>query len=368
MVRLCILLGSVGLGGAQPATAALAEDLATAGFDLRFLCLGEPTFWPWPARPVSLGTRLANGLLPLREALLEFQPALVLSSLGIASLAIELARATMRPRFAHAAWVHGYPAQEYAQFESVAKQAITAACWRAIWRADRIVAVSNPLAAHLRESNPAAANRIHCVPNGPVRKASIASPINPRNATARPKHLLFAGRFAPDKAPLDAITAVAQLSPETVARLDFYGSGPLEAAMHAEIAARGLADRVAIHPPTSDLTSRMAAADALVLPSPIEPFGNIVIEAFSQGLPCIVRRGSGGPESLVPAGAQVMIADGMTVQDLAEAIRRTLASPVEPSILQAQAQRFTRDVHSAAMAELLHELAEQGLSPEACKV
>lgn len=360
MVRLCILLGSVGLGGAQPATAALAEDLASAGFDLRFFCFGQPDKAAFAAtmQPRMLGTRFATGLLPTRAALADFRPQVVLSSLGIASLAVELARATLSHRFAHAAWVHGYPEQEAGQFSHPLRKAAIHLSWRAIARADRILAVSDPLAAHLRTFFPGLDMRIRAIPNGPVHSADFGGNVSPIRSTDAPKRLIFAGRFAVDKAPLDAIAAMALLPSEMNVRLDFYGEGPLEGAMRAAIQTARLDQRIAIHPPTRDLPAMIAQSDALVLPSPLEPFGNVVIEAYAQGVPVIVRRGSGGPESLVPDGARQSVTADHTIADLAATIQRTLVHPPSPEQLLAQAQLFSRERHSAAMANALQDLAK----------
>jgi glycosyltransferase involved in cell wall biosynthesis len=75
----------------------------------------------------------------------------------------------------------------------------------------------------------------------------------------------------------------------------------------------------------------MASADLLVCPSLHEPLGNVVIEAWSAGLP-VVATASDGPAGLITNGETGILVplpgtDGGGPRALADAIERLCADP-----------------------------------------
>jgi glycosyltransferase involved in cell wall biosynthesis len=72
----------------------------------------------------------------------------------------------------------------------------------------------------------------------------------------------------------------------------------------------------------SALSAYYHAADALVLPSPFEPWGLVVNEALHHGLPCLVSRGVGCGDDLVEAGVTGEAFEARSAHALAEALGR----------------------------------------------
>lgn len=106
------------------------------------------------------------------------------------------------------------------------------------------------------------------------------------------------------KRPDVAIRATAQLARRLPVDLVLIGDGPLKDDL-AQLAVRlGVADHVrfvgALEP--ADVASCLRAADALVLPSEIEAFGLVLIEAMACGLPVV------GPDT---PGARVVVREGL---------------------------------------------------------
>ena len=64
----------------------------------------------------------------------------------------------------------------------------------------------------------------------------------------------------------------------------------------------GIADRVSFLGWREDVPELLANADFLVCPSLHEPLGNVVIEAWSAGLP-VVATASDGPAGLIETGS-----------------------------------------------------------------
>ncbi|MGF1613864.1 MAG: glycosyltransferase [Gammaproteobacteria bacterium] len=80
--------------------------------------------------------------------------------------------------------------------------------------------------------------------------------------------------------------------------------------MQAEAEAQNVASHIQWFPRLSDedLKTRYAAADVFVCPSPYEPFGLVLVEAFASGTP-VVATSHGGPREIVTAGVDGYLAE-----------------------------------------------------------
>ena len=165
------------------------------------------------------------------------------------------------------------------------------------------------------------AERAHFVPNfvhgaaaAPVARASLDT------ADGIPV-LLAAGRLHRNKAFDVLIHALAEL-PDAV--LWLAGEGAERPALEALATATGTAARVRFLGWREDMAGLLAAADALVCPSRIEPLGNVVIEAWAQSRP-VVAAAAAGPRWLIEPGRTGLLAAVDDAVALAAAIRELLA-------------------------------------------
>lgn len=97
------------------------------------------------------------------------------------------------------------------------------------------------------------------------------------------------GRFSPQKNQvflLRAFASVAKRCPDS--KLLLVGVGPLEADIHAESERLGLTDRVIFLKNRSDTERLYAAMDAFAFPSLYEGLGIVLVEAQTNGLPCVI--------------------------------------------------------------------------------
>ena len=121
----------------------------------------------------------------------------------------------------------------------------------------------------------------------PLARAFLDTPPVPRSG--RLQQVLFAGRLAPEK-NIPAIIEAARTLPQV--RFVLAGDGPLrgqldEAARdHANLVLTGWLDRTA-------LCDEMDAADLLILPSHMETFGTVALEAMARGRPALVAEAAG---------------------------------------------------------------------------
>jgi glycosyltransferase involved in cell wall biosynthesis len=154
-------------------------------------------------------------------------------------------------------------------------------------------------------------------------------------------HALFVGVFERYKAVdvlLDAWRDVIEELP--TARLSMVGSGSLEAALRARIAAEGLGASVQLIAPVKrpELRALVDQATCLVLPSRSEGLGRIILEAMGRGRPVVASR-VGGIVELVDDGRTGRLVEPQDAPALARAIVELLGDPELTSRMGEEARR-----------------------------
>ena len=159
------------------------------------------------------------------------------------------------------------------------------------------------------------------VPDAPAVAGSIAR-------GERAPLALALGRLHPNKGfdlLLEALAATREVT------LWIAGDGPLRPRLERVATRLGIIGRVRFLGWREDVARLLATADLLVCPSLYEPLGNVVIEAWSAGLP-VVATASDGPAGLIQDGESGILvplpgARGGGPQALAQAIERVCADP-----------------------------------------
>ena len=172
--------------------------------------------------------------------------------------------------------------------------------------ADRVIAVSTPLK-----------NEVMWMYNVPDWKVSVAHNgvnvhnydgwVDPGQVKAGygigplDPMVLFSGRLVCQKGPdllVDAIPCVLKLHPQ--AKFVFAGDGEMRVALERRAQALGVAHatRFIGFQQNGTLASLYKACDAVCVPSRNEPFGIVVLEAWSAGKPVVSTR-NGGPDEIV---------------------------------------------------------------------
>ena len=122
------------------------------------------------------------------------------------------------------------------------------------------------------------------------------------------------------------IRAFAQaFAAESRARLVIAGEGPERSALERLVRQCGLVDRVDFLGILNrqELLEELARASIFALASHAEPFGVVVIEALSAGLPVVATR-SGGPDDILTPDIGWLVAPG-DVQELSAALAEACA-------------------------------------------
>ncbi len=128
---------------------------------------------------------------------------------------------------------------------------------------------------------------------------------------------------------------------------------------YRELARRlGAEDRIAMLGPRDDVDRLMRGADALVLPSLFEPFGNVAIEAMACGAPALVSGYCGAAEIMPAALRQFVVADPLDRSDFAAKLTALIeqASALRETA-RAAAEAYTWERHGRELLALIEDAA-----------
>ena len=171
--------------------------------------------------------------------------------------------------------------------------------------------------------------------------------------------LLFVGKLAPWKRPLDIVEALAKLQP-AFPRLGaaWVGDGELRPRLEAEIREQGVSHAHLLgFRNQTELPGLYAASDILVLPSSVDNMPLVTNEAMASGLPVVVsnRTGVWGPGSLVRDGETGFVYPAGDGKALAAALRKLLE---DPRLRQAMGRRAGQVIQEFAPERCVEGILE----------
>ncbi len=190
-------------------------------------------------------------------------------------------------------------------------------------RADSVAGVSEEMCELARAGGASAAQRVGTL----LPRDFIDAPIAARDGGLR--RVLFLGRLAAEKRVGTLIEAAERL-PELSFRI--AGEGPMRRAVEAAAARLPNLDYLGWIS-RGDVRGLLDDSDLLVLPSQVEAFGTVALEAMARGVSTLVSPGSGIRDWRDLGRALFTIGDGEAVSD---AIARVRA--VDPGIRRRKAE------------------------------
>ena len=195
-------------------------------------------------------------------------------------------------------------------------------------RADHVIALSTGVAEALSVLIPETRVRISVVHNAgydqQVEKLALEEPSLP---TPKGPWFLGCGRLTTQKDFSTLLRAFARIQRENEGELWILGEGELRGKLEREITALGLDASVRLPGFVKNPFAYMARANAFVLSSQWEGFGNVVTEAMACGTPVISTDCPHGPREILEDGkwgTLVPVANGAA---LADAMRGALSNP-----------------------------------------
>lgn len=155
-----------------------------------------------------------------------------------------------------------------------------------------------------------------------------------RAAPRNPATILTVGRAVPKKGLDDLLRALALLPRDVAWRLVHVGGGALRQKLRRQAETLGIADRItwAGAQPQQEVLAQYRQADLFVLASRIADDGdrdglpNVLMEAQSQGLPCIATKVSAIPELIEHDVTGLLVPPG-DPSALAKALAALIADP-----------------------------------------
>jgi len=202
-------------------------------------------------------------------------------------------------------------------------------------RADRVTACSHFTLADARSRFGLDPRKASVIFNGvdpdEIEPESVQVPFE--------RYVLALGRVVRKKGfdlLIDAFAQVAPAYPE--AGLVIGGVGAQRDALLRQAQSLGLGSRVHLtgRLNRAQVASVMRGAELFVMPSRVEPFGIVALEAWRAGVPAVVTS-RGGAGEFVLSRQRGLVVDPERTDDLAEAIRSLLADPALRLRLQHEA-------------------------------
>ena len=174
--------------------------------------------------------------------------------------------------------------------------------------ADRVIAVSNAVAANLKRRG-IHARKIAVVPNGPLETPRRASAPLPLPLALQHPAVLTVGGLYERKGIADLIAAF-EIAAATVPEAHLYivGDGPAREVFRAQAEGSSVAGRIHFEGFQRDPRPYMLASDVFVLASHREPFGLVIPEARACGCAIIASNVDGIPETVDGGTRGILVA------------------------------------------------------------
>jgi glycosyltransferase involved in cell wall biosynthesis len=219
-------------------------------------------------------------------------------------------------------------------------------------RAAAVVAVSSYLARELSRRLPELAGRVEVINSG-VDLGRFAA----RDSGSARRRLgwdgpgpafLFVGHLDERKNVVRLVEAFERLG---AGRLALVGEGPLRPRLEGRPGVR-VVGRV----PHEEVAEWMAAADVVCLPSLVEPFGQVLLEAMASERSVVATR-VGGPPEFVPPEAGVLV-DPASVESIEAGLRRAAELPRPNPAARAAAAGHDLRLQAGRVEALLEAAAD----------
>jgi glycosyltransferase involved in cell wall biosynthesis len=350
-VRLALLMQDFAGGGAERVMLNLADGLAGRGHEVEIVAFR--TEGPFlsrvpPGVPVlSLGSgRVSRSLPGLVRYFRRRRPDVVLSTLVhinvAAVIARRLARVSTRLVLRQSSRIRENARADQPPLIRLAYLLLP----EAYRRADHVIAISDGLAAEVKQVAKLPGNRVSAIHNPVLRSDDVtrARSVEPAphpwlEDTGVPV-ILAVGRLVPEKDHRTLFQAFAQLRAERPARLVILGEGPLRYDLETLARNLGIANDVLL-PGFTEPFVWMKHASLVAHTALWEGFGNVIVEALACGAPVVATDCPSGPREILDGGRYGRLVPVADVNAIAGALSATIDDPPPKEHLRRRARKFT---------------------------
>ena len=188
---------------------------------------------------------------------------------------------------------------------------------RSVRHADCVVALTQGDAADWYSLNP----RVHVIPN------VVHLNDSGEYSTVSNKSVIFVGRFSHQK-DIDSLVKIWQFvnSRHPDWQLHMFG-GFGDEQQRVQVLIDKLSINIAVHDPTRDIFSRYKESSILVLTSRFEPFGLVLPEAMSCGLPVVAFDCPYGPAEIIIDGKDGFLIRNRNIEEFASKVCLLIENP-----------------------------------------
>jgi len=232
---------------------------------------------------------------------------------------------------------------------------------------DHAVAVSDGIADELVQYAGLPAAKVSTISNAVIGddfESRAAEPVDhPWLANKDRPVFVTAGRLVEMKDQRTLLRAFALHVRNHPARLMILGTGPMLDELRGIASGLGIADDVAFAGFVQNPLPYMRAADAFVLSSRSEGFGNVLVEAMGCGTPIVSTDCPYGPGDILARGRYGLLVPPQDPEALAAGFTRVLAESGRwpAALLRTRANEFTYEACAAAYWGLFRRLVQPGL-------
>jgi glycosyltransferase involved in cell wall biosynthesis len=369
--RITLLAYTLEGGGVQRTMAVLANEFAGKGYNVDLLAVTDDGLRPphlSPAvrteilvpRPPLRGLTLVTACIRLAAYLRRARPDALLSADIVVNI-VACAASILSGKRARLALTE--VATITPSYLRLPENRMVGFWWRLAKifypRADRVVAVSKGLAAHLEREIPALKGKVTAIYN-PAYPSYIDDAANkpaphPWLERKDVPVCVAVGRFVAVKGFDNLLRGFGDLRRRRKCRLIIVGDGPLRPSLEALARELGIADDVAMPGFDANPYAFLARADVFAMTSRNEGLGNVLIEALACGCPCVATDCPDGPAEILEQGRVGILVPVDDPKALADALEKTLASPPSRELLKARADDFRPGPIGACYLDILFD-------------
>ena len=241
------------------------------------------------------------GISSLANLISKLDPKCLVSFLEPASYATHFAKLRLKNGIPHLMAIQNNFSRAMESFTSLLKRPIRKGITQALKDADGIVAISNGVAVDVAQHLPEIKAKTTTIYNAAfTTPPSVGDKV--KRCDRKPYQLVACGRLTEQKGFEDLLEAIHLVSQRIDVGLWILGVGPLEETLKTRARDLGINDRVSFLGFENDPLPFFASADAFVLSSKWEGFGNVIVEAMSVSAPVVSTACPYGPDEIIEHG------------------------------------------------------------------
>lgn len=224
-------------------------------------------------------------------------------------------------------------------------------------RIDKLIALTEIHRQNLCQNLPVNPRIVEVLPNSvdlrrfsPERKQNLL-----REQFLESSNELLIGvvsRLDSNKGLLETLSAAERLRRWKIPfRMAIFGSETvgepgMRTVLADEIIKRNLDDKVFLTGHRDDIESVIASLDVLLMPSPAETFGRVLIEAMASGVPIVASSG-GGVKDIVTDDRNGLLVEPLNVESMARALKEICMDPVKRKRIATAGLKYAHEVYDA---------------------